>query len=150
MFAPGAYRVAVDLLRVRDDAGGVMVTFSWGDLVHVSASDATSATVDLGQGRSGKLRRPPQSALIADGDAMAPKILKLDFVDVQQGDAAILETPAGTTLLIDGGEEQLLARYLAARYRGTSAAAPHPVAGIVVTHGDADHYSGLTQIQSTE
>ncbi len=150
MFAPGAYRVAVDLLRVRDDAGQVIVTFSWGDLVHVSASDATSATVDLGQGRSGKLRRPPPRALIADGDAKAPKILKLDFVDVQQGDAAILETPAGTTLLIDGGEEQLLARYLAARYRATTAQTPKRLDAIVVTHGDADHYSGLTRIQATE
>ena len=150
MFTPGAYRVAVDLLRVRDDAGKVTVTLSWGDRVHVTASDAAGATVDLGQGRSGKLRRPPQKALIADGDAKAPKVLKLDFVDVQQGDAAVLETAAGTTMLIDGGEEKLLARYLAARYRGTSAAAPKPVACVVVSHGDADHYSGLTEIQATE
>src|SRR3954451_10151844 len=122
MIDPGSYRVAVDLLRVRDDAGKVIVTLSWGDLVHVTGGDASSAVVDLGQGRSGKLRRPPAKALIKDGDPRAPKVLKLDFVDVQQGDAAVLETPAGTTMLVDGGEHQLFARYLAARYRGSSAA----------------------------
>src|SRR5690242_16908091 len=133
------------MLRVRDDAGKVLVTLSWGDLVHVTGG----GVIDLGQGRTGTLRHPPKTALVKDGPG-APKVLKLDFVDVQQGDAAVMETAAGTTMLVDGGEHQLFARYLAARYRGSSAAAPKPVACVVVTHGDADHYSGLTQIQRTE
>ena len=43
------------------------------------------------------------------------KVLKTDFVDVQQGDGAVIETPKGKVILVDGGEKQLFARYLAGR-----------------------------------
>jgi hypothetical protein len=62
----------------------------------------------------------------------------------------VLETPDGTVVLVDGGENQLFARYLAARFAGTSADAPKRMACIVVSHGDADHYSGLAQIHLSE
>ncbi len=78
------------------------------------------------------------------------KILKVDFVDVQQGDGMVLETPQGKVMLIDGGDNQMFARYLASRYRGTSADRPKEIDCILVSHGDADHFLGLTEIHKSE
>jgi beta-lactamase superfamily II metal-dependent hydrolase len=78
------------------------------------------------------------------------KILKVDFVDVQQGDGMVLETPQGKVMLIDGGDNQMFARYLASRYRGTSADNPKEIDCILVSHGDADHFLGLTEIHKSE
>jgi len=78
------------------------------------------------------------------------EVLKVDFVDVQQGDGSVVETPEGDIIFIDGGELQLFARYLASRYRNTSLAAPKEISCIVVTHGDADHFLGLPEIQKSE
>jgi beta-lactamase superfamily II metal-dependent hydrolase len=78
------------------------------------------------------------------------RVLKVDFVDVQQGDGAVIETPGGKVVLLDGGDNQLFARYLASRYRFTSDASPKEIEVIVVSHGDADHFAGLTRIQASE
>jgi hypothetical protein len=77
-------------------------------------------------------------------------ILKVDFVDVQQGDAAVIESPRGRIVLLDGGDNQLFARYLAGRYTGSSKTAPREIDCIVVSHGDADHFAGLAEIQQSE
>jgi beta-lactamase superfamily II metal-dependent hydrolase len=78
------------------------------------------------------------------------EVLKVDFVDVQQGDGSVIETPEGDVILIDGGDNQLFARYLASRFRGTSKAKPQDISCILVTHGDADHFLGLPEIQESE
>lgn len=77
-------------------------------------------------------------------------VLRVDFVDVQQGDASVIETPKGKVLLLDGGDNQLFARYLAARFPGTSAENPKEIDCILVSHGDADHFAGLTEIHESE
>lgn len=80
--------------------------------------------------------------------------LRVDFLDVGQGDAAVVTTPDGTTLLIDGGGrpslpvsadatrrigETVVSEYL--WWRGLS-----EIDYIVVTHADADHIEGLNDI----
>ena len=84
-------------------------------------------------------------------------VLKLSMVDVQQGDGMVIETPPdenGETHLvfIDGGDNKLFARHVAARYRHrqSSAANPLEVDLILITHGDADHFEGLTEIRRSE
>jgi beta-lactamase superfamily II metal-dependent hydrolase len=79
-------------------------------------------------------------------------VLSFSLVDVQQGDGMILETPGGKVVFIDGGDTKLFARHAAARFRHrhTSAAAPLEVDAIIVTHGDADHFDGLTDIVRSE
>lgn len=77
---------------------------------------------------------PSASAKKSDGakltpaDIVIPKqknaVLKVNFVDVQQGDGAVIESPDGRTILVDGGDNQLFARYLAGRFRGTSISNP--------------------------
>ena len=79
-------------------------------------------------------------------------VLKFSMVDVQQGDGMIFETPAGKLIWIDGGDNKLFARHVAARYkhRKTSDTNPLQVDAMIVTHGDADHFDGLNEIRRSE
>jgi len=80
--------------------------------------------------------------------------LRVDFLDVGQGDAALVTMPEGTTLLIDGGGrpsfavaaeatrrigETVVSEYL--WWRGLS-----EVDYVVATHADADHIDGLNDV----
>lgn len=156
--------IGLDLASVVDARDRLATTLAWGDPVDVLAREPTRVKVRLTryvtrddgtiepQDFTGYIRRPRTQALdrklLVDPDAM--RVLKLDFVDVQQGDASVLETPDGAVVLIDGGDNQLFARYLANRFRGTSDAAPKQIDCIVVTHGDADHFAGLSEIHAAE
>ena len=84
-------------------------------------------------------------------------VLKFSMVDVQQGDGMILETPPDESdetrlVFIDGGDNKLFARHVAARYRHrqSSTANPLVVDLILITHGDADHFEGLIDIKRSE
>ncbi|MDQ3240049.1 MAG: hypothetical protein M3Q43_01395 [Actinomycetota bacterium] len=78
-------------------------------------------------------RRVPEERIVVPPDEAA--VLKVDFVDVQQGDASVIETPDGKVILVDGGDNQLFARYLAARFPGTGADRPKEIDCILVSHG---------------
>jgi beta-lactamase superfamily II metal-dependent hydrolase len=163
-------RVAVDLVNVFDRAKGkgarVLTTLAWGDSVRVLGKSSGTLKVQLellATGGSatrlekevGFIRPPSKSSGFSLDDLVTkqkqdPGVMKLDFVDVQQGDAAILETAKGRTVLIDGGDNQLFARYLASRFLGTSDKKRKEIECIVVSHGDADHFAGLTEIHESE
>jgi competence protein ComEC len=76
--------------------------------------------------------------------------LRIDFLDVGQGDAALITTPNGTTLLVDGGGrpferasrsigEAVVSEYL--WWRGLDR-----VDYVLATHADADHIDGLNDV----
>jgi metallo-beta-lactamase superfamily protein len=153
--------INVDLARVLDQDGKFLRYLAWGDFVEVvgdpggdpvrirttrmvEETDGTVKPVDIVGAIKPARGRPTVVPVSAN------RVLKVNFVDVQQGDGAVVETPAGKVLLIDGGDNQLFARYLAARYRGTTETHPLPVDCILVTHGDADHFLGLTEIHRSE
>jgi len=74
-------------------------------------------------------------------------LLEFAFIDVGQGDACLITTPDRKRILVDGGEVKLAARYLVARYWDeTSAGKDVNFDAIVVTHGDADHFDGLSHL----
>jgi competence protein ComEC len=85
----------------------------------------------------------PFSAAQADGN------LRVDFLDVGQGDSALITMPDGTTLLVDGGGnttdaarrigETVVSEYL--WWRGLS-----QIDFVVATHADADHIDGLNDV----
>ena len=77
------------------------------------------------------------------------RVLQVAFVDVQQGDGALVQTPSGKLITIDGGENQLFARFLAGRLRDSSPAARRRIDAMVVTHGDADHFAGISKIRQS-
>jgi competence protein ComEC len=65
--------------------------------------------------------------------------LRVDFVAVGQGDAVLITSPAGKTVLIDGGPSEAgerLAAFVAARTRA-------PLDLVLLTHRHADHLGGL-------
>ncbi|MGH9905149.1 MAG: ComEC/Rec2 family competence protein, partial [Pyrinomonadaceae bacterium] len=102
----------------------------------------------------------PLSATRPDGN------LRIDFLDVGQGDAALVTAPDGTTLLVDGGgrpnflasnrssedqEEDLFERDT--RGVGESVVSEYlwwrgldKVDYILATHADADHIAGLNDV----
>ena len=154
----------------RPKAGKLLYTLAWGDYVDVLEVTDTHlriATYTYQERSDGSILPvateawlvPPKSARrngrrLKPADLVIPRadsrVLKVNFVDVQQGDGAVIESPGGKVMLVDGGDNQMFARYLAARYRGSRAEAPKVIDCILVTHGDADHFSGLTQIQRSE
>ena len=159
--------IAVDLASVYETAekDGLIRILAWGDRVEVE--DITDEHVRIKTTKflekpDGSIEPAPTSGFIVPSassgiepdEVVAPRdearVLRVDFVDVQQGDASAIETPGGQVVLVDGGNNQLFARYLASRYRDTSEDEPRDVECIVVTHGDADHFSGLVEIQESE
>lgn len=167
--------INVDLASVYDKPDGtgrkLLTTLAWGDYVEVlETTDAflKISTVRFDTKPDGSILpvtteafiAPPKSARRADGRKMTPAdvviprndstVLKVNFVDVQQGDGAVIESPDGRVILIDGGDNQMFARYLAARFRGSSLEKPKQIECMLVTHGDADHFSGLTEIHKSE
>ncbi len=73
-------------------------------------------------------------------------LLEATFVDVQQGDATLIVTPDRRLMVVDGGEAKFVARILASMYPFTTAANPRNIDALIVTHGDADHFSGLFEV----
>lgn len=156
--------IAVDLAELTNEDGELRATLAWGDPVTVVEEDEKRSKVEildfetkpdgsiLPTTRTGFIARHPRGRKSVEVSLPVDqvKVLKLDFVDVQQGDGALLETPGGKTITIDGGDNQLFARYLASRFPGTSAAARKTIDAMVISHGDADHFAGLVEIRDSE
>jgi beta-lactamase superfamily II metal-dependent hydrolase len=160
--------INADLVDVWEERGRktLLRTLAWGDEVRVAKQQAsTHIEVEftnfieqqdgsiLPQTTTGFIEPSKTSGIKTADIVIAPKdnrVLKVNFVDVQQGDGSVIETPKGKVMLVDGGDNQMFARYLAGRFRGTTADNPQPVDCILVTHGDADHFSGLTEIFTSE
>jgi beta-lactamase superfamily II metal-dependent hydrolase len=142
--------VNVDLVKVYAERGSreAIHVLAWGDRVRVHDDSDPKFIEIVFDGKPAYLRRKAGQDMLIDPEQS--RVLKVDFVDVQQGDGAVIETPEGKIILIDAGDNQLFARYLAARFRRNTAEKPRDVACIIVTHGDADHYLGLHEIFKSE
>ena len=159
--------INVDLADVWGEADRkkFLRTLAWGDEVTVTTQTATRIeveTVYFNEQPDGSILpvkevgfiEPRKSAGVKTADVVRPRnqndVLKVNVVDVQQGDGAVIEAPDGKVILVDGGDNQMFARYLAGRFRGTTAAKPREIDCILVTHGDADHFAGLPEIFKSE
>jgi beta-lactamase superfamily II metal-dependent hydrolase len=162
------YVINVDLADIwaSPDRKKLLRTVAWGDEIMVSAITATAVEVDavvyVQQADGSIVSEKAKGFIVPKKQAGVPKpadlvikpalndVLRVNFVDVQQGDGAVIETPDGKVVLVDGGDNQMFARYLAGRFRNTTAAKPKDIDCILVTHGDADHFSGLVEIFESE
>ncbi len=129
--------------RLEDDS---IYELAFGDPVMdvQSASGRTSFKIIGGRYHGRKASIKGELSLRDEG------VLRLSMIDVQQGDGLILDTPDGNLITIDGGDNQLFARHIAARFAGTSKQKPLEVDAMIVTHGDADHFGGLSDIEASE
>jgi len=157
--------INVDLAKVfsSKEKKGLITILGWGDEVEVEEFRSDHIEIRVTQFETqpdGSVKPNKVPGFIVPPKAMKPSevvipkkqsaVLKIDFVDVQQGDGSVIETPAGQVILIDGGDNQMFARYLANRFPKTSAQKPKEISCILVTHGDADHFLGLTKIHESE
>lgn len=80
--------------------------------------------------------------------------LRVDFLDVGQGDSALITTPDGTTILVDGGgRPSFLGKGAATRRIGETVVSEYlwwrglsEIDYVVATHADADHIDGLNDV----
>jgi beta-lactamase superfamily II metal-dependent hydrolase len=157
--------VNVDLAKIfrTADRKGLLQILTWGaavEVVNITSKHVEVKATDFEKQPDGSLKPKPISGFIVPPAGMKPEtvvversksqVLKFDVVDVQQGDGMVLETPKGKVVLIDGGDNPMFARFLASKFRGTSADRPKEIDCILVSHGDADHFLGLTEIRRSE
>jgi hypothetical protein len=73
--------------------------------------------------------------------------LEMYFIDVGQGDAMFIVTPAGRKILVDGGRGDEAFQFLVWKYRlDLPNAEPVDIDLLAVTHTDDDHIAGLVSI----
>jgi competence protein ComEC len=93
--------------------------------------------------RRGVLSMGVALALLVGGNAFAagrPSGLTITFFDVGEGDAALVRSPGGATILVDGGPDpEQVATDLAS-------AGIHRLDMVVATHPHLDHYEGLAAV----
>jgi len=143
-----------DIIRVYEvgkprTTENLIATLFWGDSIGVVGTEGGQHTVEISR-REWNTATNHYETKVRTG--ILPKktrfreapLLKVRFVDVGQGDAAMVETPAGRVILIDGGEEAYLRRYVNVAFSHVLATNPLHCDAILVTHGDADHFAGLT------
>ena len=91
---------------------------------------------------------PLASAELAQpsGQPRQPRQLRIDVMDVGHGDAILITSPAGKTVLIDGGLAEAgenVAAFVRARTR-------EPLDLVLLTHRHADHLGGLGWVISRQ
>ena len=161
------YVINVDLADIwaGPDRKKLLRTVAWGDEIMVTKITASAVEVEavvyeaqadgsVAYTKATGYIVPPKSLKLKPADlvvkAAQNDVLRVNFVDVQQGDGAVIESPDGKVILVDGGDNQMFARYLAGRFRNTTADKPKDIDCILVTHGDADHFAGLAEIFKSE
>jgi hypothetical protein len=109
----------------------------WGDPVEVVEQRPEGIKVRFDD-RDGWL---PRDVTLADD----VPILRIAFVDVGQGDGAVIVTPTGKRIVVDGGPSFNLAHYVHKIF-GWPAEPRIDLDALVITHGDADHFEGLNEL----
>ena len=156
--------IVADLVKVyrsrKKKPSNLLTLLAWGDVVEVLEKKAGFIRIGLKtytEKKDGSIvPKNTEGFILFTGQKVVTQpvaqknVLQVSFVDVQQGDGCVVETPDGKVMLIDGGENQMFARYLAARFPGSSPDDPRVIDYIVVSHGDADHFVGLPKILESE
>jgi hypothetical protein len=129
----------------------IEATLFWGDKVDVIEKTGDFYKIDYKTRKwgeeKGKYVYPRFDAKISGETKFREKpLLKIRFIDVGQGDASIIESPMGKLLMIDGGEDEDFYHYVSSAWAQVLRYQPLEAEAIVITHGDADHFAGMTKL----
>jgi len=118
----------------------------WGDWLEIDpARQATAGFVPIVWAKRSPTKRKP--LWIRNNETTDQRPLEIIFVDVGQGDGAVLITPergAGERIVvIDAGERDNMCRFLNGRFKAYRGFDFHAA---VITHPDADHYFGFKKV----
>lgn len=114
----------------------------WGDFVRELGPREGGWVRVRARGEEGWL---PEEAL---GDE---RLLEVYFVDIGQGDGALVVTPDDRQVMVDAGEGDNMYRFL--RWRYNLRANPDRVVAMeaaVISHPDQDHYGGFAEVFGSE
>ncbi len=105
-----------DTIDVRLDNGGTR-QFYWGDVCTRIPDQDSEGKWRVRAQRAGG-RAAWEGYVRAGLPLRESGLLRLAMVDVQQGDGLILQTPDDKIIFIDGGDNKLFARFVAAAFPG--------------------------------
>jgi beta-lactamase superfamily II metal-dependent hydrolase len=133
---PGDYRCAAyPSARVYDADGNQVKHLLWGDWVRIDGSAQAGMLPVHVRNKNGWMR---------EQDLQAERLLEIVFVDVGQGDGALIVTPADQVLLVDAGVSDNLYRFLDWRFHFLGGVREFDAA--IITHPDSDHYRGFSAV----
>lgn len=138
---PSGKRIKTHILN-RDTGKKIKEVF-WGDFIAIDDQDADWIYLTWG-----KSSENPVKAKIPLNHTTPTRPLEIIFLDVGQGDGAVLITPergeGEAVIVIDAGEGDHMQRFLEGRfgkYRET-----RNFHAAVITHPDKDHYYGFAPV----
>jgi len=103
-----------------------------------------------GQAQNGRIKalyRNKYEGFVRTDQLMAKGALEIYFIDVGQGDAALVVTPNRKKILIDGGANGQAKGFLQWKYQLADLTSPNLVIDLMVlSHADGDHLKGLIDI----
>jgi beta-lactamase superfamily II metal-dependent hydrolase len=106
----------------------------WGDYITVLGADGNFLRARV-RGTEGWIRK---------ADTQQTRLLEIVFVDIGQGDGALLITPDDQKYVIDAGEGDNMYRFL--RWRFGQFSKPVKFEAAVMSHSDSDHYGGFAKL----
>lgn len=81
---------------------------------------------------------------VPESEVQEERLLEVVFVDIGQGDGALVVTPDDRCLLVDAGEGDNMFRFL--RWRFGRFQKPFRFHAAVISHPDKDHYNGFAPL----
>jgi beta-lactamase superfamily II metal-dependent hydrolase len=81
---------------------------------------------------------------VKEDDIQDKRLLEIVFVDIGQGDGALVVTPDDEHILVDAGQEDNMFRFL--RWKYGKFAKAWTFKAFVISHPDQDHYKGFQRL----
>ncbi len=109
----------------------------WGDWMEVTAAAADGWLFVRARGMEDDL-----TFRVKEEDVQKERLLEVTFVDIGQGDGALIRTPDDQHIILDAGQSDNMYRFLRWKYNFKKQQVPFKFTGII-SHSDLDHYKGF-------